>query len=475
MKACRILCVCLALAFGASQARAGEASLAFGRFGTVQLYEPAGPPRELVLFISGDGGWNQGVVGMARHLADRGALVAGIDVRHWGQSLRDTSQGCIYTAGDLEELAHALEARYRFPAYVNPLLVGYSSGATLAYTSLVQSPRGTFKGALTLGFGPELPWPVPMCAGSGAGLDARPAQPRGFRFEPARRLRDPWVTLHGEQDQVCSIEVARAFVAQVPTARLVGLPHVGHGFGVEKNWLAQFLSAYDDLSRPPPAPAPSGTSAPGPAAAADVSGLPLVEIAATGQSGGDLAVMLSGDGGWAGLDRELGDVLAGAGIPVVGWDSLRYFWKARTPETAAADLDRVIRHYLGAWGRERAVLVGYSFGADALLPMLNRLPAQTRARVALLALIAPGRTASFEFHLADWVGQADRGLPLLPEAARLQGTRLLCLYGSEETDALCPALAGPGIRAVQMPGGHHFRGDYAGLGRHILQAIPGSR
>ena len=468
------------LVLAAAGTHAAESTMTFGRFGTVQLYEPAGPPRELVLFISGDGGWNLGVVEMARHLAERGALVAGIDIRRWGQSLRDTSRDCIFTAGDLEELAHAIEARQHFPAYISPLLVGYSSGATLAYTSLVQSPRGTFKGALSLGFGPDLPWPRPMCRGSGPGLDSDPARPSGFTFRPAPALHDPWITLHGEQDQVCDISVARGFVAQIPTARLIALPKVGHGFGVEKNWLEQFLAAYDELTRPPPAPAPAQAAMPAipaipaspAAAAADVTGLPLVEVPATGRARTELAVMLSGDGGWAGLDRELGDVLAGAGIPVVGWDSLRYFWKARTPEAAARDLDRIIRHYLTTWGRERVVLIGYSFGADALLPLLNRLPADTRGRVSLLALLAPGRSASFEFHLSDWVSSPAKGMPLLPEAARLQGTRLLCLYGTEETDALCPLLSGPDIQAVQLPGGHHFEGNYAGLGQAILRAVP---
>ena len=32
-----------------------------------------------------------------------------------------------------------------FPKYITPILVGYSSGATLAYATLVQAPVGTFQ------------------------------------------------------------------------------------------------------------------------------------------------------------------------------------------------------------------------------------------------------------------------------------------------------------------------------------------
>ncbi|MFH1573643.1 MAG: virulence factor family protein, partial [Acidobacteriota bacterium] len=69
----------LALAFivvtGASGAPAGEETLSFGRFGTVHLYRQSLRPSHVALFVSGDGGWNQGVVDMARELAGLDALV----------------------------------------------------------------------------------------------------------------------------------------------------------------------------------------------------------------------------------------------------------------------------------------------------------------------------------------------------------------------------------------------------------------
>ena len=57
-----------------------QETLSHGRFTDVTLYRPHGAVNSFVLFLSGDGGWNQGVVGMAEALADEGALVAGISV-----------------------------------------------------------------------------------------------------------------------------------------------------------------------------------------------------------------------------------------------------------------------------------------------------------------------------------------------------------------------------------------------------------
>lgn len=79
---------------------------------------------------------------------------------------------------------------------------------------------------------------------------------------------------------------------------------------------------------------------------ASIAGLPLVTLAAQGKPRDLLAVILSGDGGWAEIDRELASRLAAAGIEVAGLNSLRYFWTPRNPETAAADLERILRHFL---------------------------------------------------------------------------------------------------------------------------------
>jgi type IV secretory pathway VirJ component len=191
----------------------------------------------------------------------------------------------------------------------------------------------------------------------------------------------------------------------------------------------------------------------------------------TTQAGKRFAVLLSGDGGWAGIDKSLGTALAAQGVPVAGFDSLRYFWGPRTPDELAADLDRVIRYYAAHWNRSEVLLVGYSQGADVLPFAINRLPAATRASVRLTALLGPGQKASFEFHLANWIGPSgDR--PIAPEALKLAAASTLCIYGAAEKDSLCPELAPEHARAVALTGGHHFGGDYAALAALILDAMP---
>src|SRR5512138_56731 len=89
-------------------------------FGDVSLYTPDGAPSEVVLFISGDGGWNLGVVAMAERLRGMGALVAGIDIRTFMKTL-EASTDCAYPAGSLEQLSRTIQLHRRLSEYKPPI------------------------------------------------------------------------------------------------------------------------------------------------------------------------------------------------------------------------------------------------------------------------------------------------------------------------------------------------------------------
>ncbi len=63
-------------------------------------------------------------------------------------------------------------------------------------------------------------------------------------------------------------------------------------------WMPQFKNAYAQLMNTalPSLPAPPQS----------LEDLPLVEVPADTEAGDTFAVFLSGDGGWAGLDKEVG-------------------------------------------------------------------------------------------------------------------------------------------------------------------------
>lgn len=221
------------------------------RFGEIRVYQDVVQPREVVLFLSGDGGWNLGVVTMAQHLAAEGALVAGIDVRRYLEQLEKSPDQCVSPAADAENLSRSLQSKLHLKLYLQPTLVGYSSGATLVYAALVQSHEGMFKGALSVGFCPDLDLKKPLCRGSG--IESTPhysakGELQGVDFLPAKALPGKWTSLQGQLDQVCPFAAAQSFIAKVPGGQMILLPKVGHGYSVEKNWVPQFLSAYERIT-----------------------------------------------------------------------------------------------------------------------------------------------------------------------------------------------------------------------------------
>ena len=450
----------LAVAGAGLPARAQE-TLSHGRFTSVTLYRPAGPAKSVVLFLSGDGGWNLGVVDMAKALVGEGALVAGIDVPQLLGNLEKDSESCVSPDGDLENLSHYIQSYAGLPTYHEPILVGYSSGATLAYAMLAQAPTNTFAGALSVGFCPDLLLHKPLCGGEGLKFTRR-SNDGGIDVQASTKIGNPWIAVNGALDQVCDLPMTRDFVARTHNATLVELPKVGHGYSVPKNWMPQFLTAFRTLAQDPRAALP-----PPPVTLGD---LPLVEVPASGASD-TFAVLLSGDGGWAGLDKDVAAALAAQRIPVVGLDSLRYFWQARTPDALAADLDRVLRYYSAHWRKAHAVLIGYSQGADVLPFAVNRLPAETRALVERTVMMGLGEHASFQFHFTNWLSGDSDGLAILPEVSRLDAGTTLCLYGTGEGDSLCPKVPAGHVQAVALPGGHHFGGGYDTLARRIMAGL----
>jgi type IV secretory pathway VirJ component len=201
---------------------------------------------------------------------------------------------------------------------------------------------------------------------------------------------------------------------------------------------------------------------------AGLAHLPLIETPAPTGQGDAFVVLYSGDGGWTAPNIGFAKALAQAGTPVVGVNSVRYFLHRRSPDEAAADLAAVVEHYAKDWGRPTVVLAGYSFGADALPVIAARLPAATRARVRLLALISPGPRTDLAFRGLSWIDLNLPGaLPLAPALTQLGDIRAICIYAQYDRRAACNQFP-PTIRPIELPGWHRYRGEQAAVAKIIL-------
>jgi type IV secretory pathway VirJ component len=207
-----------------------------------------------------------------------------------------------------------------------------------------------------------------------------------------------------------------------------------------------------------PSASPAQSNLPG------ILGLPLVEVRAPGGTGATMAVILSGDGGWAPGDKTMAAALADSGISVVGLDVPSYLRTPRNPDGVSADLKRLLEYYLASWHARRVILIGYSHGADLAPFMVSRLPVELRSRIALLAMLGLEPRANFRFHLADVIADFSHkdALPVLPEVEKLHGLPMLCVQGSDEGNSLCSSLP-PALAQVETRrGGHRISGSQGG-------------
>lgn len=237
-----------------------DLTLAFDRFGKVPVLRGAPPPVPVILFVSGDAGISSNVSGMAHELEKLDALVVVIDIWRYLHALDATPGACTNPAQDFDALAHFVEKEAGYASYQTPVLVGFSSGATLVYAVLVQSSPGTFRGAVSLGFCPDLPVKKPFCAGHGLELGPGP-DGKGFTFMPAASLDVPWVAFQGASDKDCKAEDTRRYVAGVGSGEIVDIPETDHFFHERRAWIPKLKQVLDRLSgaaTPELGSAPSG-------------------------------------------------------------------------------------------------------------------------------------------------------------------------------------------------------------------------
>jgi type IV secretory pathway VirJ component len=217
-------------------------------FGEVAVYKPGGESRGLALFASGDGGWSLGVLDMAHEAVGLGYWVAGFSTPEFLKALDADEGECSDAERRLARLGEAIMRTFGLPIGTKPIVIGYSSGATLVYAALAEDAGHTLGGGVSLGFCPDLLMKKPFCPGRG-GLTQKKQQvaPFGYVFDKRETVEVPWRILQGEADQVCDPKFAPEFAEGQADAKAVMLPKVGHGFGVPKNWMAQYRESVREV------------------------------------------------------------------------------------------------------------------------------------------------------------------------------------------------------------------------------------
>jgi type IV secretory pathway VirJ component len=428
-------------------------SLIVPTFGKVFIYNRTTTPQNVVIMISGDGGWKFGVIAFSDTFSEMNSLVIGVDILQYYKDLKIRTNDCYNVAADFVQLATEIEKKYNFPDYKPPVLMGYSSGATLVYGILAQARAGTFIGGISLGFCPDIELPKPLCQINGLTITEN-IPGKKYLLQPDAKLGNPWIVLQGQADKVCNYSSIVDFVTKTNDAELISLPKVSHGFSKWSDFMPQWKDAYNRLIERYEKEKPPSVNID------DVKGLPLIITnSKTQNKDAPVVLLISGDGGWYGFEQSIADNLAYQGIPTIGLDSKKYFWTRRTPEETALDIAKVLNFYSKEWGRKEFVLVGYSLGAEIVPFIVNRLPEEIKSKVESVVLLSPAITTDFEIHISNMLGMGNRQntYNVIEELVKMKTVPALCIFGEGEKSHVPGLLKGTSIKISIIPGDHHYK------------------
>jgi len=428
-----------------SLAHAEDSALDTGMIPSPVILMPDGNPQALVVLLSDTPGWQTTDQTEAERLQSNGAIVVGIDTPKYIASLAEDKGDCIYTVSDIEALAHQLQRKAGNSNLLPPIVAGRGEGGALALAILAQTPKATIGQTLALDPEAGIPLTKQFCTPADKKVDG---DKMIYGLTPGD-LPDPATVLFSPAAK----PDARAHVSDLLSSH----PDIDQR-DVDADTGKVFSETIDELIA-----ASNATETP--------LGLPLTILDAT-PTRDTLAVIYSGDGGWRDLDSQVGTNLQAAGIPVVGVDSLRYFWSKKTPEKVSEDLATIIHTYEKRWKVKHVMLIGYSFGADILPAAYNGLPEKLRSRVAQVSLLALSHQADYEVSVSGWLGTGGSGsADPLTDVARINPALIQCMYGTDEDDDACKTLVGGPVETIGIKGGHHFDENYPALAKRILDGL----
>lgn len=445
----RILCLISVIvvgwiAYGANSHRVPMAD--GGRYGRVRLALPNDEIRGYVVFFSDRGGWTPGDERILRKIADAGAIAVGVDLDSYLRQIANATEKCNQLVGDVEKLSRSLQHDYSGRQYYFPILTGVGAGGTVADNTLPQAPVNTLSGAVAVDPDQSLPTHRPLCATT----PPRSIRTGGYTYGPVETVHGFWTV------------AATGGLSSADRANIQALKHAGSPFDLIETKSADTATLITAAIKPHLDRLGGG----------GLEDLPLIELPAENPSD-VLAVVLSGDGGWRDIDKTLAEELQRKGVSVVGWDSVRYFWRRKTPEETARDLTLVLDAYEAKYHANKVLLVGYSFGADVLPATYALLPERLQKQIIQMSLMALAEKGDWEITVAGWLGASwsDDAEPVAPALENVPSGLIQCIYGEQETDSACPSLTGTAVEVIPIDGGHHFNKDYVGLAKIVLDGV----
>lgn len=409
----------------------------WGDFGETHIYMGGSTGLELILT---DSQHQQSAEQLAIQLSRQQKLATVLNMDTYLANLSARKAQCFDAATPLSVYAQDVEQQHGFAQFQPGFINGLGRAGSYVFALLKQVPAGLFRGAFSSELAAQINLPLPPCK-TLADITWQP-KTNMLLLSSAAAPATPWQGFNAWD---------KPWLDSVPLIN---------------NWQA----ARDNFE--------SGLEAQTQTHSNRLGQLPLITLEANraGQlvNQDTLALVISGDGGWANIDKDIANQLSAEGMPVVGWNALNYFWQKKDQQIAGEDLQAVVDFYRAQWHKTKLILIGFSLGADVLPFMVNQLNSQSRAQLLSVNLLNPSTSVDFTFHLSGWLNaNHEDPYKTLPELSNWHLWQTNCFYSDKEA-SLCAKLETLDSRVQQqlnlfyLPGDHHFNGNYQALIKMIL-------
>jgi type IV secretory pathway VirJ component len=195
--------------------------------------------------------------------------------------------------------------------------------------------------------------------------------------------------------------------------------------------------------------------------------LPVKEWSSS--SAAPVVLYITGDGGINSFSTDLCNALQQGGYSVTAVNAKSYFWDKKTPEQTVADIKNYLAPRFSKRINQQLVLVGYSFGADVMPFIVNKLPDELKSRLMSVVLLSPSTSTDFEIHLWDMFGGSKkRSMDVVAEINRMGTIKTTTIFGADEDDFPVKNITLKNYSNLYLPGGHHFGGNSVELAKIMI-------
>ncbi len=179
-----------------------------------------------------------------------------------------------------------------------------------------------------------------------------------------------------------------------------------------------------------------------------------------GRADHPLVFYISGDGGMNKFSTNLCADINTYGYQVTAMDARSFFWHKKTPDQTALDISSYLDREIALFKNPHIIFIGYSFGADVMPFIVNRLPDVLKEKLTSVVLLSPSSSTDFEVHVTDLFGMSSkRSLDVLPAINAMNIPKSAIIFGSDEAGYDKGRVTLKNCLLVTIHGNHHYDGD----------------